>query len=121
MLNSWPEENVKVRGMSSVDWENAGSLVQNRIFSGTAWHHLQSWLFKRMSKECFPSSENFQTELQFGFNFQSSWDFRDRHVCMQSRTIFSEVAGSWSIKKKNVHDNKFVQNRGPSEKVRYVY
>lgn len=82
MLNSWPEENVKVRGMSSVDWEITGNLVQNGIFSGTAWHHLQNWLFKRTSKKCFTSSENFQAELQFSFNFQSSWDFRDCHICM---------------------------------------
>lgn len=77
MLNSWPEENIKVCSMCSVDWEITGSLGKNGIFSGTAWHHLQNWLLKRTSKECFPSSENFHAELQFSFNFQSSWDFRD--------------------------------------------
>lgn len=116
MLNSWPEENIKVCGMSSVDWEITGSLVQKRYLVELLGIIYRTGCLKGQANNAFLPKTIFRLNLfpvKLGLQ-------RLYHVGIQSRTTFSEVAGSWSMKK-NVHVNKFAQNRGPSEKVRYVY
>lgn len=110
MLNSWPEENIKVCGMSSMDCEITGSWVENGILNGIACHYLQNCLFKRKSKEIFPSSESFQA---------SGWVSETLPCVHVVKNIF--IKGSRTLgNKKSVHGNKFVQYRIPSKEVTCV-